>query len=60
MELGEDAFILPMGNYPNNTCISSTPVAHRLSSEGNRGWGMFEGASEAGGIKGMGKGEREI
>lgn len=37
VELGEDAFILPTGNYPNNTCISSTPVAHRLSSEGNRG-----------------------
>lgn len=34
MELGEDAFILPTGNYPNNTCISSTPVAHQLSSEG--------------------------
>lgn len=34
VKLGE-AFILPTGNYPNNTCISSTPVAHQLSSEGN-------------------------
>lgn len=41
VELGEDAFILPTGNYPNNTCISSTPVAHRLSSEGTEdGGGM--------------------
>ncbi|KYN29700.1 hypothetical protein ALC57_00963 [Trachymyrmex cornetzi] len=37
VELGKDAFILPTGNYPNNTCISSTPVAHQLSSEGNEG-----------------------
>lgn len=35
-----DAFILPTGNYPNNTCISSTPVAHRLS--------LFEGQRNEG------------
>lgn len=47
-ELGEDAFILPTGNYPpNNTCISSTPVAHRLSSKGTReGGGGLCRASE--------------
>jgi len=56
VELGEDAFILPTGNYPNNTCISSTPVAHQLSSEENRGWGMSrERAKSEGWAKGREK-----
>lgn len=61
VELGENAFILPTGNYPNNTCISSTPVAHRLSSEGNRGWGMSrERGRPREGRRGWGEEEREI
>lgn len=34
VELREDAFILPTGNYSSNTCISSTPVAHPESVRG--------------------------
>lgn len=53
-----DAFILPTGTYPNNTCISSTPVAHRLSSRAKNAGGDAEGTSEARGTRGMaGKGE---
>lgn len=60
-ELGEDAFILPTGNNPpNNTCISSTPVAHRLSSKGTRKGGCRARASEARGMKRMGEGGREV
>lgn len=59
VELGEDAFILPTGNYPNNTCISSTPVAHRLSSEGNRGWGMSREWARPEGWRGWAKGREK-
>lgn len=60
VELGEDAFILPTGNYPNNTCISSTPVAHRLSSEGT-GDGECRGSERGRRVEGDGqRGERNI
>lgn len=59
-ELGEDAFILPTGNYPNNTCISSTPVAHRLSSEGTED-GECRGSERGRRDEGDGRGgERNI
>lgn len=60
VELGKDAFILPTGNYPNNTCISSTPVAHRLSSEGTED-GECRGSERGRRDEGDGqRGERNI
>lgn len=57
-ELGEDAFILPTGNYPpNNTCISSTPVAHRLSSKGTSGEGLSSKRAKPEGWRGWAKEE---